>query len=241
MGKYDLAPFRKGIAGLGISLTEAQEEKYIKYYELLTEWNKVMNLTAVTEFQEVVSRHFLDSLAVVKAGTLEKESGIMDIGTGAGFPGIPLAIIYPEIPVTLLDSLNKRVRFLTEVKEEIGLKNVDILNGRAEDFGKDPVYREKYSLAVSRAVAGLPALSEYCLPFVKRNGRFISYKSGKIQEELQRSEKAVRILGGQIEDTLYYEEEGSGIERSLVIIRKTSGTPAKYPRNAGTPAKKPLS
>ena len=232
-----------GTRELGITLSEQQLEQFYRYYKLLVEWNKVMNLTGITELEEVVSKHFIDSLALVKEVPLQdgrKVSGI-DVGTGAGFPGIPLKIAFPNLKITLLDSLNKRIKFLNEVISQLGLQNVETIHGRAEEYAKNKEYREKYDLCVSRAVSNLATLSEYCLPYVKIGGTFISYKSGTVQEEAEEAEKAINILGGQVKDITYFKLPDSEIDRSLVIINKKKSTPGKYPRKAGTPLKEPLS
>lgn len=237
---YDLTILEKGCHELGISLDEKQKQQFIQYYELLTEWNKVMNLTGITEFPEVLQKHFLDSLAVSKAVNLTETQRMIDVGTGAGFPGIPLKIAFPHLKVTLLDSLQKRIRFLGEVIKTLGLTEMTALHGRAEEYARRKEYREVYDICVSRAVANLATLSEYCLPYVKVNGCFISYKSGKVKDEVKDAEKAAEILGGKTKDVLYFHLPGSEIERSLVIIEKEKTTPKKYPRKAGTPAKEPL-
>ena len=237
--KYDLTYFNKGLESLGIVLSEKQMEQFLTFYELLVEWNSFMNLTAITEFEEVVQKHFLDSLALIKAYDL-KDQTLIDVGTGAGFPGIPLKIAFPELNVTLLDSLNKRINFLNTVIETLGLKKVETIHGRAEDFAKNKDYREKYDICVSRAVSNLTTLSEYCLPFVKVNGSFISYKSEKLTEELKEAEKAISILGGQVGDQIELTLPDSDIYRNLLIINKTKNTSGKYPRKAGLPAKEPL-
>lgn len=232
--------FEENLNSLGIKLTEKQQNQFLRYYELLTEWNKVMNLTSITDYDEVCEKHFVDSLCIVKALDLTHVDNLIDIGTGAGFPGIPLKIVFPHLKITLLDSLNKRIRFLQAVTEELELEEVETLHGRAEDFAKDSAYREKYQLCVSRAVANLAVLSEYCIPYVMPGGKFVSYKSGEIEEELNQSEKAVRLLGGKAANTEKFCLPGSDISRSLVLIEKVKQTPKKFPRKAGLPAKEPL-
>lgn len=228
------------VGQLSITISEKQKEQFIKFYELLTEWNKVMNLTAITEYDEVVEKHFVDSLSIIKAIDLETVESVIDIGTGAGFPGIPLKIAFPNLKITLLDSLNKRVKFLNTVIEELELSNIEAIHGRAEDYAKQQDYRGKYDLCVSRAVANLSTLSEYCLPYVRTGGMFIPYKSGEIEEELKKSKNAVKILGGNIEKNIKFQLPGTDIGRSFVKIKKIKDTPKKYPRKSGMPAKEPL-
>lgn len=232
--------FDKKLALLGIQLTEKQKQQFDKFYELLVEWNKVMNLTGITEYEEVNEKHFVDSVALVKAVSLNKKQNLIDVGTGAGFPGIPLKIVFPHLKVTLLDSLNKRIKFLDTVIEELGLEHIETIHGRAEDFAKQADYREQYDICVSRAVANLATLSEYCLPYVKIGGLFIPYKSGEIEEELSHSEKAIKILGGKLDQVIKFELPGSEIGRSFVKIEKVKSTAKKYPRKAGLPSKEPL-
>ena len=232
--------FIKSLEKLNIHLNEKQVYQFMKYYEMLIETNKVMNLTAITDFDEVIDKHFVDSLALIQAIDLNKELKVIDVGTGAGFPGIPLKIAFPELDILLLDSLNKRINFLNQVISELGLENIQTIHGRAEDFGKNPLYREKFDLCVSRAVANLSTLSEYCVPFVKVDGYFISYKSGKVQEELDVSRHAVDILGGKVENCLNYALADTDMERSLVVIHKLKPTKKAYPRKAGKPSKEPL-
>ena len=232
--------FLKSLEKLNIHLNEKQVYQFVKYYEMLIETNKVMNLTAITDFDEVIDKHFVDSLALIQAIDLNKELKVIDVGTGAGFPGIPLKIAFPELDILLLDSLNKRIHFLDQVISELGLENIQTIHGRAEDFGRNPLYREKFDLCVSRAVANLSTLSEYCVPFVKVDGYFISYKSGKVQEELDASRHAVDILGGKVEKCLNYALADTDMERSLVVIHKLKPTKKAYPRKAGKPSKEPL-
>ena len=237
---YDMTKFHSGLEKLGISLSEHQFEHFLQYYELLIEWNKVMNLTGITEFEDVIQKHFLDSLCLVKVIPNLKDQTVLDLGTGAGFPGIPLKIAFPDLDVTLLDSLNKRVNFLNTVIDELGLEKIHAIHGRAEDFAKKGKLREQYDICVSRAVANLSTLSEYCLPYVKIGGYFISYKSEKIEEEKKEAEHAISVLGGKIENQIAFMIPNSDIYRNLFIVRKEKETPAKYPRKAGTAAKEPL-
>lgn len=241
---YDLTLFEKGLEELSISLSEEQKAQFLKYYEYLVEKNKVMNLTAITEYEEVILKHFLDSLSIVKVNGFDADKltgkRMIDIGTGAGFPGIPLKIAFPQLQITLLDSLNKRVNFLNEVIEMLGLTEVNAVHGRAEDYAKQKEYRETYDFCVSRAVANLSTLSEYCIPFVKEGGCFISYKSKKIDEELAQAENAVKILGGKVMDVVRFPLMDTDMDRSFVVIRKNRPTAKKYPRKAGLPSKEPL-
>ena len=241
---YDLTSFEKGLEQLSITLSGEQKQQFLTYYEYLVEKNKVMNLTAITEYEEVITKHFLDSLAVVKTSCFkpEKLAGkrLIDIGTGAGFPGIPLKIAFPELDILLLDSLNKRINFLNEVTEMLGLTKINTVHGRAEDYAKQKGYRESFDFCVSRAVANLSTLSEYCIPFVKQGGCFISYKSGSVDQELIQAEKAVKILGGQREEVVRFSLADTDMDRSFVVIRKVKPTPKKYPRKAGLPSKEPL-
>ncbi|MBR1758974.1 MAG: 16S rRNA (guanine(527)-N(7))-methyltransferase RsmG [Lachnospiraceae bacterium] len=228
-------------------LSEEQAAQLYTYYQRLVEKNQVMNLTAITEFTEVVRKHFIDSLMLFQAvdrEILQTPLNVLDLGTGAGFPGIPLKIAYPALNVVLVDSLNKRVKFLQEVIDELGLKGITAIHGRAEDVGRDPMYREKMDLVVSRAVANLATLSEYCLPLVKLGGAFIPYKSGAVNEEAADAKKAIYLCAGKLEEIIPYELPGeTGAEvmgRSLIVIRKTGPISKKYPRNPGKPAKEPL-
>ena len=225
---------------LSIVLNDKQIQQFEQYYNILVEWNKVMNLTAITEYEEVVEKHFLDSLTIVNAIHVKKIETLIDVGTGAGFPGIPLKIAFPHLKVTLLDSLNKRIKFLNEVINLLELNDIKAIHGRAEDYAKQAEYREQYDICVSRAVANLATLSEYCLPYVKVDGLFVPYKSGEIDEELKSSEKAVSILGGKVEEVVKFQLPGTDIGRSFVKIHKIKETKKKYPRKAGMATKEPL-
>ena len=235
-----LSVLRMRCEDLGIVLTEEQTRQFEIYYNCMVEKNKVMNLTAITQPMEVVEKHYLDSLLVVRHVDLSRAISVLDMGTGAGFPGIPLKIVFPHLHVTLADSLNKRILFLDEVIDACGLTGIDTVHGRAEDLGRNKNYREQYDLVVSRAVANLSTLSEYCLPLVREEGLFVSYKSAEIEEELKTAQKAIRLLGGlqsRVEkDTI----PGTALERSFVIIQKNQKTPAKFPRKAGMPGKEPI-
>ena len=232
--------FDQELEMLGIQLTDVQKEQFDRYYELLIEWNRVMNLTGITEYDEVNLKHFTASLTIVRIKNMKNVSTLIDVGTGAGFPGIPIKIAFPHIKVTLLDSLNKRIKFLNQVVEELDLKDVVTLHGRAEDYAKKEEYREQFDLCASRAVANLCTLSEYCLPFVKKGGCFISYKSADSDEEIEQSKKALDILGGKIEKVDKFVLPGSDMGRTLVMVEKVKNTPRKYPRKAGVPSKEPL-
>ena len=232
--------FEEKLKILGISLTELQKQQFDKFYELLVEWNKVMNLTGITEYEEVNEKHFVDSLSLVNAIDMNEVNTVIDIGTGAGFPGIPLKIAFPHLKVVLLDSLNKRINFLNTVIENLELKDIKTIHGRAEDYAKQQEYREKFDLCVSRAVANLSTLSEYCIPYVKEKGMFIPYKSGEIDEELDNSKNAICILGGELQEVVKFQLPGTEIGRSFVLISKKHCTSKKYPRKAGLPAKEPL-
>lgn len=231
--------FKRGLEELNIKLNDLQMLQFINYYELLIDKNKVMNLTAITKFSEVICKHFLDSLSIVKVYRPANDK-IIDIGTGAGLPGIPIKIAFPDTQVLLMDSLNKRVRFLDEVIEKLGLSNITAIHGRAEDYGREKNYRQVFDICTSRAVARLSTLAEYCIPFVKVKGRFISYKSGNISEELKEADRAINILGGTIIKTKEFDIPHTDIRRTLIMIEKTDNTPNKYPRLAGKPSKEPL-
>lgn len=229
---------KEGTKHYGKEISNNQIEQFTKYMELLKEWNKKMNLTAIEDDREIIIKHFIDSLSILPYISDESKT-LIDVGTGAGFPGVPLKISNKNIDITLLDSLEKRVKFLNEVIEVTNIENIKAVHGRAEDMGVNPNYREKYDIAVARAVASLPVLLEYCLPFVKINGIFIAMKGSNI-EELNNSSKALDILGGKIEKIEKMELPFTNIERNVVVVRKFRHTPTKYPRKAGKPGKEPL-
>ena len=222
----------------GMELSDKQIAQFNLYYELLTAKNKVMNLTAITEYNDVVKKHFIDSMMISRVLDMKKINSLCDVGTGAGFPGIPLKIVYPHLHLTLVDSVGKRVNFLSEVVEKLGLEDVEAIHSRTEDLAHNSKYREKYDLVTARAVASMNVLSEYCIPYAKISGYFAAYKSGNIEEEIENAKNAVKTLGGKIEKTDMFELYEMG--RSIVLIRKVNSTPKIYPRKAGTPSKNPL-
>lgn len=226
---------------LGIELSEKQIVQFMQYKAILLEWNKKINLTAITEEKEIIIKHFVDSISIVKAMNQEKSFSVIDVGSGAGFPGIPLKIISKEIcSFTLLDSLNKRIRFLNETVNLLRLENVNCIHGRAEDIGQNQSYREKFDYCVSRAVANLTVLSEYCLPFVKIGGYFIASKGPEIKQEMEASQEVISLLGGKIEKTIKVNIPNSDIMHNLIVISKVKNTPLKYPRKAGKVNKNPI-
>lgn len=241
MEHRDNSAFLADLKEWNLELSEKQLAQLEKYYEMLVEKNKVMNLTAITEYEDVLKKHFLDSLALSQLTDLKnKKARLLDMGTGAGFPGIPLKIVFPELEITLMDSLNKRIVFLQEVIDELGLTGITAVHGRAEEVALKSEYREKFDLCVSRAVARLVSLAEFCLPFVKQGGYFIPYKSGEIKEELQEAKFALRELGGEYRKTYEYQLPNSDIERTMIQVEKIKQTPKKYPRAGGKPLKQPL-
>ena len=242
--------FRKeleqGLRGLSLTLSEEQKEQLFRYYEMVIEKNRVMNLTAITEEADFVQKNLVDSLALVLAGPkvrgMLETAGVslIDVGTGAGFPGLVLKIAFPGLKVTLADSLQKRLTFLEEVIAALSLSGVSTVHGRAEDLAHRKGLREGFDLVTARAVADLSVLSEYCLPFAKRGGAFVSYKSGAVEDEFERALYAEGLLGGEAGEPVKYQLPGTDIARSLVVINKTGKTPARFPRKAGTPGKEPL-
>ena len=239
---YDLTKFKHGLEELNITLTDEQIEQFLQYYEMLVEKNKVMNLTGITEYEEVIQKHFLDSLSLIRVipDIASQKLTVIDLGTGAGFPGIPLKIAFPELDITLMDSLNKRILFLQEVIDALGLKKVSAVHGRAEEMASNATHRQQYDFCVSRAVSNLAVLTEYCLPFVKKGGLFVSYKSADSDAEIQEGKKAISILGGKLTSVDKFQLPDSDLRRALVCIKKVKDTPKKYPRKAGMPSKEPI-
>ena len=225
-----------------LSLNDEQKNSFYIFYKDLVEKNKVMNLTSITEEKDVILKHYADSVALALAvpNLIGQKLKVLDLGTGAGFPGIPLAIAYPEMELTLADSLNKRILFIMEETGKLGLKNINAIHGRAEDLARNSDFREKFDLCVSRAVANLSTLAEYCIPFIHINGFFIPYKSGNVEDEIEKSKKALQVLHGTIDGICHYALPENAGERTLVKIRKEEQTPKKYPRKAGLPSKEPI-
>lgn len=225
---------------MGIGLKEDDFKAFLKYKEMILEWNQRINLTTITENGEMDIKHFADSLSPALTGVLNGSKKVIDIGTGAGFPGIPLKIWNPQLQVTLMDSLNKRISFLELVISELGLKGITAIHGRAEELALKPEYREAFDICVSRAVASLDTLSEYCIPFVKPGGWFIAMKGPSAMEEIKLAGKAISILGGSVEDVREIRFPGTDIEHTLVMIKKLTKTPLKFPRGGGKPRKSPI-
>ena len=223
---------------VGIELTELQKEQYNKYYNLVVEWNQKINLTAITEEEEFYTKHFFDSISLAFYKDYSNIESICDVGSGAGFPSIPLKILYPNLKVTIVDSLNKRIKFLNIVKDELGLTDCNFVHARAEEFGQNKEYRESFEIVTARAVARLNVLAELCLPLVKKDGYFLSLKAQKAEEETKEAINAIKLLGGKLEQDLEFDIEGE--ERHILEIRKAKETHNKYPRKAGTPNKKPI-
>lgn len=223
---------------LNIVFSEKQIKQFFKYMNLLIEWNNKINLTAIIEPKEIILKHFIDSLTINKY--IEQNKILVDVGTGAGFPGIAVKIYRPDVKVVLVDSLNKRINFLNEVVKELQLENIQTIHSRVEEFGKNKKYRESFDIVTARAVANLTVLSEYLLPLAKVNGKCICMKGSEIEEEINNSKNAINILGGKIEKIDQFKLPDSDINRNIIIINKLKNTPGKYPRKPGTPAKEPL-
>lgn len=223
---------------LKISFSVEQLEQFFVYMNLLIEWNEKMNLTAIVEPNEIILKHFIDSITILKE--IDNNSKIIDVGTGAGFPGVPLSIMNPTLKITLADSLNKRLIFLQEVVNQLGVRNIEIIHARAEELGQSKKYREDFDVATSRAVANLSTLSEYLIPLVKKGGKIISMKAGGAQEEIETAKKAIKILGGRIERIEEFKLPQTEIDRTIILIKKEERTPNKYPRKAGIPNKDPI-
>ena len=223
---------------IDIVFTEEQLQKFYQYMNLLIEWNEKINLTAIVEPKEIILKHFIDSLTIIPY--IKPNESVIDIGTGAGFPGIPIKILREDLKITLLDSLNKRIKFLDEVIKELGLEKINALHARIEGYAKNKQYREKYDVATSRAVANLTTLSEYMLPMVKVKGRAICMKGSEVSDEISKSKKSIKILGGEIVNIEEFTLPKSDNKRNLILIEKTKNTPSKYPRKPGIPSKEPL-
>ena len=230
--------FKEKLSEKCSELTDEMQQQFEDYMNLLLEWNEKINLTAITEEDEIILKHFVDSLTISKY--IKEGKSIVDVGTGAGFPGVPLKIVRKDLKVTLVDSLNKRILFLNDVIEKLRLKEIETLHYRAEEFGQNKKYRESFDIATSRAVANLSTLVEYLLPLVKVGGICVCMKGSEIKEELENSKKAIEILGGEVEQVEEFYLPGTDIKRSIVMIKKISSTPKKYPRKPGTPAKEPI-
>lgn len=230
--------FKKYSKKLDIEINDNQIDKFYKYMEVLLEWNQKINLTAITDCEEIILKHFVDSLTIEKY--IEKGSYLVDVGTGAGFPGIPLKIVREDIKVVLLDSLNKRIMFLNEVINELNLKNIEAVHSRVEEFGRNKKYREKFDVATSRAVANLSTLSEYIIPLVKVGGKCVCMKGKEIDQELQDAKNAINVLGGKVVDKVEFQLLDNDMDRNVILVSKVKVTPSKYPRKSGTPSKEPI-
>lgn len=229
-----------GIQELGLNYDETLIDRFEQYQDILLEWNEKINLTRIVEEDEIIQKHFLDSLSCLSLDIIKQDSKIIDIGTGAGFPGVPIKIYYNDVDLTLLDSLNKRIKYLKELCEDLNLSDVKYLHSRSEDAAKDPEHREQYDIAIARAVASLNVLAEYCLPYVKVGGYFIAQKGPKISDEIQGGENAIKTLGGEIVAVKEISIPYTDLKHNIVVIKKVMNTPKKYPRKAGTPSKSPL-
>ena len=231
---------KRGADEASIELSEKQYEQFIKYMRLVQEWNEKINLTAITEDNDFIKKHFIDCIKAFKSDAIVNAKTIIDVGTGAGFPGVPIAILHPNAKITLLDSLNKRINFLNIVVNELGLTNVTTIHSRAEDGARNPELREKFDIATSRAVANMAVLSEFCMPYVKKGGYFVALKGPAVDEEMQNGKNAISILGGELENIIEVSIEDTDLKHNIVEIKKVKNCPKTYPRKAGTVNKKPL-
>ncbi|MBO8172170.1 MAG: 16S rRNA (guanine(527)-N(7))-methyltransferase RsmG [Bacillaceae bacterium] len=236
----DVKTFRQHVSDLGISLTETQLKQFDTYYRLLIQWNQKMNLTAITDQNEVYEKHFFDSLTPAQFVDFQQIETVIDVGSGAGFPGIPLKICFPHLHISFLDSLKKRLQFLETVTDQLGLEDVHFIHGRAEDMGQNPRHREQYDVSVARAVAKLSVLSEYCLPFVKVGGSFLAMKGAQVTVELSEAKNAIQLLGGKTKQVHSFNLPIEKSERHVIVVEKRERTPSKYPRKAGVPSKRPI-
>ncbi len=231
---------KRGADEASVEFSEKQYEQFIKYMRLVQEWNEKINLTAITEDNDFIKKHFIDCIKAFKSNAIVNAKTIIDVGTGAGFPGVPIAILHPNAKITLLDSLNKRINFLNIVVNELGLTNVRTIHSRAEDGARNPELREKFDVATSRAVANMAVLSEFCMPYVKKGGHFVALKGPAIEEEMQNGKNAISILGGEFENIIEVSIEDTDLKHNIVEVKKVKNCPKTYPRKAGTVNKKPL-
>ena len=238
MEYYDI--IKRAAEDVHMEFTSVQYEQFITYKELLKEWNNKMNLTAITEDEAIIKKHFIDSIKAFRAEPFKSCKSLIDVGSGAGFPGIPIGIMRADLSIVLLDSLNKRVTFLNTVASELGLNNIKAIHGRAEEESRKKEHRERYDVATSRAVANMSSLSEFCLPFVKKGGYFIPLKGPAIEEEILASKKAIKVLGGNLEEIIPVNIEDSDLKHNLVVVKKLNNTPSLYPRKAASIQKKPI-
>lgn len=232
--------FIQALKEQGIELSEKQIQQFHRYFEILVEWNEKMNLTAITDEPSVYLKHFYDSISASFHFDFTKVTTVCDVGAGAGFPSLPIKICYPHLHITIVDSLNKRIQFLNHLSDEIGLDHVEFVHARAEEFGQNPQYREKFELVTARAVARLSVLSELCLPLVKEGGQFLALKAASGDDELKDAKKAITVLGGKLVHHVAFELPVEESERTIYVFDKVKATPKKYPRKPGTPNKSPI-